>query len=440
MSELIVLDLEQRNELIQHYQNFYDLPGFVLLQSGDRSRGRYDILSACPYDSLRSHSLDGGFDALYARLDAKLHHRPSELDLPFQGGAIGYFSYDLAQALAQIPQTCQTSLKSMPLLELGFYDWAIIVDHQRKTISLLFANTQSDTLLLKNELLKRWYQAPQKAPSFTVTQDLKPLISREAYSKAFHAIHADIRRGRCYQVNYTQPFHMGYDGSTWGIYQTIIKKNPVPYAAFLKYDHSDILSFSPERFMSVEKGSLLASPIKGTKPRSPDPRLDLALQHALAACPKNRAENVMIVDLLRNDFGKIAKPGTVSVPSLFAIESYEAVHHLVSHVRAEAREGIGPVDAFLSCFPGGSITGTPKREAMHVIAEQEAFARGIYCGSIGYISNHGRLDMNISIRTITAREEILHLAAGGALVIGSDCDDEYQECFTKMAGILRGLS
>lgn len=441
MTEVIVLDLEYSNELLQHYQNFYDLPGFVLLQSADQGRGRYDIVSACPYDRISApSSLDEPEQALRA-LKAKIPQVSSlsKLNLPFQGGAIGFFSYDWACALGKVPMRAQASLEPVPLFDLALYDWAIIADHKLKKISLLFANTQANTYGMKEKILARWHKTAENTPSFSLSSGLNPLISKEDYRAAFHAIHADIRRGRCYQVNYTQPFQMDYKGNLWAMYRSIIQKNPVPYAAFLKYDHSDILCFSPERFMSVDQGVLSASPIKGTKPRSSNAEEDEVFKLALKACPKNQAENVMIVDLMRNDFGKIAKPGSVTVPSLFAIESYEAVHHMVSHIQAEALDGLSSLDAFLSCFPGGSITGTPKREAMHVIAEQEPFARGVYCGSVGYISQHGRLDMNIAIRTITARENRLHLSAGGALVMDSDCEDEYLECFVKMEGIRKGL-
>lgn len=433
MSEVTILNLENTRTLNQAYQNLSTLPGFVLLQSLDKQRGRYDILTAYPYERLQLTA-----DTIHD-VQAKLPKINSDFDLPFQGGAIGFFSYDFATLQPNIITKQQPSLKVVPEAAIGLYDWAIIVDHCLQKISLISANSQKNTSVIVKEIQAIWQKSKTEVQKFTIKGALTPLISKEAYKTAFDAIHADIRKGRCYQVNYTQPFHLDYSGSPWAIYESISNVNPVPYAAFLHYEDFDILSFSPERFMMVENRHLLASPIKGTKPRSKNKNKDEALARSLQACPKNRAENVMIVDLMRNDFGKIATPGSVKVPSLCQIESYEAVHHLVSHIEAQCLNNISPVEAFLSCFPGGSITGAPKRESMVVIAEQEPFARGVYCGSIGYISNHGRLDMNIAIRTITASQNILHLAAGGALVIDSQCEDEYDECFTKLQGILKGL-
>lgn len=190
----------------------------------------------------------------------------------------------------------------------------------------------------------------------------------------------------------------------------------------------------------MDKDKLLTSPIKGTEKRSSDPQRDELLRNSLLASSKNQAENVMIVDLLRNDLGKIAKPGSVHVRDLCAVESYQAVHHLVSNIEAIALEDQSMMDVFSACFPGGSITGAPKLEAMRIIAEQEAYARGVYCGSIGYFSRHGRFDSNIAIRTVVAREKILHMAAGGGIVIDSNWEDEYLECFTKIAAIINGLN
>ena len=439
MSEHTLSNLEYSVDVAGYYKNFCDLPGFVLLESTDRVHGRYDILSACPYDTVKiSRGSQTTLDGILALLDADLEPQP-KLDLPFQGGAIGFFSYDFACELADINMQPQAGMQSMPLVEVGFYDWAIIVDHLLKKVTLFAANTQKDTALIVNEMMARWHSRISRVDVFKLETSFVPLIDKSAYEEAFYAIYGDLQKGRCYQVNYTQPFNAQFTGEPWEIYDTIKRCNPVPYSAFLRYDETDILCFSPERFMQIDNGALLASPIKGTERRSSNPVEDNELMLKLKACPKNRAENVMIVDLMRNDFGKIARPGSVVVKALCEVESYEAVHHLVSHIRAKCLDTVSPLQAFASCFPGGSITGAPKIEAMRVIAENEPYARSVYCGSIGYISRHGRIDMNIAIRTITATKNTLHLAAGGAIVIDSNCDEEYAECFTKMAGIFKGL-
>ncbi len=434
-----LIELKYTENLISHYSNLSDLPGFVLLESSDKSNGRYDILSAFPYDYLRVEPSSSDKIGIYTRLQQALKPQKTGLDLPFQGGAIGYFSYDLGAELAGIYTPCQAGLEAMPLVELGLYDWAIITDHHLKKVSLFAANTQPNTADLVGEVLTRWeHKRPFK--SFRLKQNITPIISKKEYKQAFEVIHQELQRGRSYQVNYTQPFKASYQGDPFAMYERVRATNPVPFSAFLRSEFADILSFSPERFLLMDNRLLLTSPIKGTEKRSPNPKEDNYLRDKLSASSKNRAENVMIVDLLRNDLGKISQTGTVHVRALCAVESYEAVHHLVSHIEGLCLESVSPVEAFSACFPGGSITGAPKLEAMRIIGEQEAYSRGVYCGCIGYFSNHGRFDTNIAIRTAVAREGDLYIAAGGGIVIDSTWEEEYLECFTKLAAIVNGLN
>lgn len=433
------MPLDYRIDLQEHYQNLSHLPGFALLESADKKRGRYDVLTAYPYDSVKIHRDSNNKFSELLRLDSLLHAQSSLIDLPFQGGAIGYVSYDLGAELFDIFSQPQSSLSSLPLLDLGFYDWGIIVDHLLRKITLFGANTQASTPDIIRQVSSLWNQKNVLSHPFKAKAEFKPLISKSDYQVAFNEIHSALYQGRSYQVNYTQPFHASYTGDAWQMYRKVCAKNPVPFSAFMRTDDADILSFSPERFILYDQGSILTSPIKGTIGRSADPDIDEQLKKDLEASSKNHAENVMIVDLLRNDFGKIAKPKSVQVVDLCALQSFASVHHLVSTISAECRSEISPFQAFMSCFPGGSITGAPKLESMKIINEQELYSRGVYCGGIGYFSNHGRFDFNIAIRTITAKEEVLHLAAGGGIVIDSDCDDEYRECFTKIEAIINGL-
>ncbi|KTC98019.1 para-aminobenzoate synthase, component I [Legionella erythra] len=438
LTDYTLIHLPYSTDLIDNYQALLDLPGFALLESVDRIRGRYDILTACPYDTLVMRTADD-LHWFVERFKAALPSRSLPLNLPFQGGALGFFSYDLGCALMGIPVEQPSSLPgTKPLAALGFYDWAIITDHQQKTVQLFAANSQPATRALLTEVLSRWHH-PSSGRYPAKISPFIPLITREQYRTAFTRIQQALQEGRCYQANYTQPFLARYEGRSWDLYTRIRHNNPVPFAAYLKTCEGDIVSFSPERFMKMENGALLASPIKGTERRSPDPAIDEHYKNRLLASEKNRAENVMIVDMMRNDFSKIAKPGTVNVSHLCDLQSFAAVHHLVSDVEAQCREGVSPVDAFLSCFPGASITGAPKRESMRVIAEQEHFRRGVYCGSIGYFSAHGRLDTNIAIRTLLTGQQQVSLSAGGGIVIDSNCEEEYQECFTKIAAISREL-
>jgi para-aminobenzoate synthetase component I len=436
--EFKLVNLPYDKDLLARYQELSKLPGFVFLDSSDKTKGRYDILSALPYEQIKLYRQSGCITQVFKQLQALILPTNFALDLPFQGGAIGYFSYDFAAILAGITSLPQPTLAAMPLVDLGLYDWALISDHLQKKVTLFAANSQPQTAGIIEEVIALWHKSHNKPDSFSLSESFTPLISKADYQKAFQAIYQDLQRGRSYQINYTQPFNAHYQGDPWTMYRRVRANNPVPYSAFLRTSDADILSFSPERFLMMDKGYLLTSPIKGTARRSTNYQEDIDLANRLLSSDKNRAENVMIVDLLRNDLGKIAKPGSVYVRSLCALESYQSVHHLVSHIEAFCLENSSPVDVFSACFPGGSITGAPKLEAMRIIAEQEAYARGLYCGSIGYFSKHGRFDSNIAIRTVIARNNTLHLAAGGGIVIDSNWEEEYFECFSKIAAIVNG--
>lgn len=439
MSLLSIFPLEYTDNLIGNYQKMSQLPGFVLLESSDRVRGRYDILSAYPYEQFRVERHLTNLNSTFKELQKRVPFIPSNIDLPFQGGAIGYFSYDFAASLAGINSTTQATLTDMPLVDMGLYDWAIITDHWLKKVSLFAANSRPDTASIVEEIKMLWQGRMQHCKSFSWSGFFAPLLSKAEYQEAFKSIYQDLQQGRCYQVNYTQPFNACYEGDSWEMYKRIRLTNPVPYCAFMRTNSADLLSFSPERFLTGDQGHLLTSPIKGTERRAANYSDDALLRERLLASSKNRAENIMIVDLLRNDLGKIAQPGSVRVNALCEVESYQSVHHLVSHIEARSQDGISPWQAIEACFPGGSITGAPKLESMYVIAEQEPYSRGVYCGSLGYFSRHGRFDSNIAIRTVTACNDVLHLAAGGGIVIDSNWEDEYRECFTKIAAIVNGL-
>lgn len=438
MNALTVHPLPYHGDMLPYYQTLCHCPGFALLDSG--GQGRFDIVTAYPYQRYQQHRNHANGQQVWQELKHLLPKQLSDHDYPFQGGAIGYFSYDFAAQLAGIEQPIHPLLQHIPLVDLGLYDWAIITDHQRQQVNLVAANQRLETPAIIKEILAQWKKTTVKSLDFQVQQAFKPLISREAYQHAFAAIKQDLVRGRAYQVNYTQPFMGYFHGDPWQIYRRIRHHNPVPFAAFLQKDDTHILSFSPERFLRMQQQQLLTSPIKGTAKRSADPKQDQQLLKALMQCPKNRAENVMIVDLMRNDLGRFAMPGSIQVQALCEAQSFSSVHHLVSHIVAHCPPSVAPMDALAACFPGGSITGAPKLEAMQIIGEHEPYSRGLYCGSIGYFSNHGQFDTNIAIRTLTCRAEQIYMAAGGGIVIDSHCEEEYQECYTKIAAILKGLS
>lgn len=435
-----IINLTYHADLIQHYAALSHLPGFVLLESLDQQRGRFDIISACPYDQLQCMQDDSPTDFL-KKLEQAVSSVKKMCDLPFQGGAIGYFSYDFGEKIAglHLKTQARTSEKT-PLAWFGLYDWAIVVDHWEKTVVLFAAHEQPQTEQLILEILEYWALPLQSPLQAQVHTTFKPIISKTTYFDAFHDIQHALWAGRCYQVNLTQPFYARYSGSPWGIYEKIRHINPVPYAAFIHNPLHSFLSFSPERFVTCDEQLLLTSPIKGTTRRFSDEMEDKKAVEQLMRCPKNRAENVMIVDLLRNDFSRIAKAGSVVVDDICRLESYHSLHHLVSYVRAERAEDLSILSALISCFPGASITGAPKLEAMRVIHELEPYARGIYTGSIAYISRHGRADSSIAIRTLIARSEDLILSAGGGIVMDSTASDEYEESRLKIEPFIRALS
>lgn len=439
VSNFTISALPYNDDLFSRYQRLNDMPGFVLLESIAGSQGRYDILSACPYER-RVLKPNEGAQAFLNTLRADLPSYQLPLDLPFQGGAMGFFSYDLALELAGIETAAASPLPGCSsLIDIGFYDWGIVTDHLTKTVTLLAVNRHSATKTVIAEILSRWHDAPLSESRLTMQAAFAPLISKKDYQQGFQSIQNALQAGRCYQVNYTQPFVAPFRGESWDVYKQVRAANPVPFAAYLRTDEEAILSFSPERFVQMNHQNLLASPIKGTEKRASNRLDDEALINKLRHSEKNRAENIMIVDMLRNDFSKIAQIGSLRVSRLCDVESFASVHHLVSDIEARSLDHYHPLDIFLACFPGASITGAPKLESMRVIAEEEAYRRGVYCGSIGYFSAHGRFDMNIAIRTLVAREQTLCLSAGGGIVIESDCEEEYRECFSKIESIRKQL-
>jgi para-aminobenzoate synthetase component 1 len=261
------------------------------------------------------------------------------------------------------------------------------------------------------------------------------------YAAAFAQVQEYLHAGDCYQINLAQSFHARWRGDPWPLYQRLRARSRAPFSAVFRHPWGTLLSVSPERLLRLHGGQLEARPIKGTRARSPDPEEDRRVAKELCTSGKDRAENLMIVDLLRNDLGRVAQVGSVQVPELFALESYDQVHHLVSSVQARLAPGLDAWDALAAAFPGGSITGAPKRRAMEIIAELEAEARGIYCGSFGYVTAAGDMDWNILIRSIELQQNgSLRFFGGGAVVIDSDCAAEYAESLSKVGMIADTLA
>ncbi len=358
-------------------------------------------------------------------------------ELPFAGGALGYLAYDFGLAGQGIPPPPAPSL---PEAAFGIYDTTLLVDHHGRKAWLCAPEDRMVQALAEWQPRLACRKVYPHDPFFQVRGPVRQIWSRSEYAAAFARVYAYIQAGDCYQVNLAQPFVASYAGSPWSLYQRLRTVNPAPFSAYLSLPQGAVLSFSPERLLQVQKDRLQVRPIKGTRPRLKDRQDDQQMAQALLASPKDRAENLMIVDLLRNDLGRVAATGSVQVPQLCALESYAHVHHLVSVVEARLASGQDALSALEACFPGGSITGAPKRRAMEIIAELEAGARGLYCGSIGYLDQRGGLDMNIAIRSMTAVRGDLRFWAGGGIVADSDPDAEYQETLDKVAVFHRELA
>ena len=419
-------------------------PGAVLLDSGrpTADRGRYDLLSAWPEAELTLQPDESGRDFLQ-RLRNSLKQLgnaalPDAYELPFAGGLIGYLSYDFGRQLEQLPAHALDDLH-LPDARLGLYAWALITDHQAATSQLVFHPSLEPAQ--RDRLIQLFSQpAPQLNRAFSLKQPMQPDISASQYEQALSKIHDYIQAGDCYQVNYTQRFSAQCEGDAWTAYCALRQACPTPFSGFMSLaDDNAILSLSPERFVRVSHHQVETRPIKGTRPRGKNSAEDAANAAELLASAKDRAENLMIVDLLRNDLGRTCRTGSVRVPQLFTLESYPNVHHLVSSVVGELADGKDALDLIGDSFPGGSITGAPKIRAMQIIDELEPTRRSLYCGSLLYLDVRGEMDSSIAIRSLLVKDGRVSCWGGGGIVADSDWQDEYQESITKVKVLLDTL-
>lgn len=429
-------------------------PGFVFLDSGypNTQSGRYDILAADPWISIATRGKltecrqgqnkwstnDDPFTVVKRYLGDMLEFDP---ELPFVGGALGYFSYDLGRIIEELPAIAEQDV-TLPEMLFGIYDWAVIVDHQQQKSWLVGQGRDEKTFQQWDDLVEKLQEQAGKiiTSPFRVTSEINSNLEKPAYASAFDRIKHYIHEGDCYQVNLAQRFTAKVQGDAWDAYLKLRNQNPAPFAAYMATEDGFVLSSSPERFLLIRDGYVETRPIKGTRPRGEDLARDQALADELKNSKKDQAENVMIVDLLRNDIGKNCAIGSVSVPKLFAIESYKTVHHLVSTVTGRLAEDKHVLDLIRGAFPGGSITGAPKLRSMEIIEELEPHRRSVYCGSIGYISFDGQTDTNIAIRTMVWNQDKIHVWAGGGIVMDSQMESEYQETYDKAAAMLKVLS
>ncbi len=429
--------LPYQTDAASYYAALADLPWAVWLDSGGMAR--YDILTAAPYRTVVLREEDTCIDP-FAMLRAELGETTEPIaDVPFAGGVLGYWSYDLARRMVALPNISQ-SVEQLPDMAVGIYDWALVLDHQLQTASLVSHQRFAETAKLLPQVLQR-LEGKQALPAdtFRVHGSITSNFTAESYAHAFEQVQNYLRAGDCYQINLAQRFSTQAEGDAFSAYLKLRQLSPAPYSALLNLPQAQILCASPECFLRVQNGMVETKPIKGTRPRSSDAQQDKQLADELRQHPKDRAENLMIVDLLRSDLGKNCVAGSVRTPKLFEVESFANVHHLVSTVTGQLASGRDALDVLRDCFPGGSITGAPKQRAMQIIEQLEPNRRGLYCGAIGYIGFDGNMDTNIAIRTLGYSNNEIRCWAGGGIVADSVRAEEYQETFDKASVILELL-
>lgn len=367
-------------------------------------------------------------------------------ELPFHGGSLGYFSYDLGKRFEVLPDQTSHDI-ALAEMSVGLYLHALIFDHKKQQFWLVCPEHQRASL---TSAINKQLANHQKQIKFSLTSDWQSNMDKASYEEKFKQIQEYLLSGDCYQINLAQRFSAHYHGDEFNAYCALRATNQAPFSAFIRLEQAAILSISPERFLQKQGNKVQSKPIKGTKPRSENLTIDSQNAVDLKHSEKDRAENLMIVDLLRNDISKVCIAGSVKVPSLFDIESFPAVHHLVSTVEGELAPQYQATDLLAASFPGGSITGAPKIRAMEIIDELEPHQRSVYCGSIGYISACGNMDTSITIRTLLCENKnktntktktnTVYCWAGGGVVADSKVDCEYQETFDKVNKILPVLS
>jgi len=433
------------------FDRIRELPGAAFFDSAfPHSRlGRYDVLTACPMElelpELAANANEQQSRTYFDEM-SRFHTayfsgiQPAAQDIPFCGGILGYLEYDAGSGLNKLAthSALKASNQRSPA-RLRAYDWAVIQDHLLQRSVLV---TLPDVSSRRRAQLMRRLQRPaiKQYPAFRLIDTFKSNMSREQYQRAFDKIQGYIRAGDCYQVNLAQRFSSAYEGDPWQAYRHLRVAAGAPFSAYITADDGGaVLSLSPERFISLHGQHVETSPIKGTRPRYTNAEADRRAARELQDSEKDRAENLMIVDLLRNDLGRSCVPGSIHVDRLFELHSYPTVHHLVSTISGELNPDRSAWELLRDSFPGGSITGAPKRRAMQIIAELEAAPRQVYCGSMIYVSADGRMDSNIAIRTLLCEKKRISCWGGGGIVADSRCDQEYQETYDKVGKFMQLL-
>lgn len=461
MSDVLVKEITFCDPL-SIFAHFAEQNGAILLDSAECRPwcGRYSYIAIDPFLTLTSKN---GVMQLNEQmihgdpwqvLADQLAQFPAErlADLPpFQGGMAGFFSYDLIQHLESIPRAHDDF--HFPDLAVGFYDLIMAFDHLEKRAWIFSTGYPEKNLDCRQiravarvtvfeEKLKHIQPLSTSLNVKIYPDQIQAHFSQAHYEASVKEVIDYILAGDIFEANLSQRFKATLPAhfAPFTLYRRLRHFNPAPFASFMTFDDATVVSASPERFLQLSHKQVETRPIKGTRARSDNALVDQQLAEELLRSHKDRAENIMIVDLLRNDLSRVCKPHSVTVPQLCGLESFATVHHLVSVVRGELKNEYHALDVLRAAFPGGSITGAPKIRAMEIIATLEPTARGLYCGCIGYIGFNGEMDTAIAIRTFCIKNSTVTFQAGGAIVLDSDPTEEYEETLTKARALIRALT
>jgi len=434
-----VIELAYPSDSSEIFSRLNHLPGAIFFDSSQRQDSR-DIIAALPEVSLRV--FDDGNELTEANKPTKRSQQCAfeqlkQLQQRYPHcWQLGFVSYDYSKRLHDIERSNLSDL-NLPYLQVNLYPIVVVIDHQQQRC-WLECQQESDYRQQIDTMISA-INTPKKPEHFSLVSDFLPNQGKVNYQKRFRQIQQYLQQGDCYQINFAERFSAKMTGSAYAAYQQLRAANPAPFAAFYQTDDYAILCLSPERFLRVSDGRVETQPIKGTVARGKNAEQDEANKAWLLSSEKDRAENVMIVDLLRNDISQHCQVGSVKVNKLAQLETFAAVHHLVSSIEGTLEADSHPLDLLKACFPGGSITGAPKRRAMQLIEQLEPVNRSIYCGSFFYLDPSNNLDSNIAIRTLIQQQNTLHCYAGGGIVIDSNCQQEQQECLDKVNLLLNAL-
>ena len=466
----LIEEIDLKSSMLDAFELFRNEAFSFFLDSGmdPHKLGRYSFISSTPFLVLSSRSTEitlsrgaeksslsaSPFDTLNHFLEVyRLETCPSPV--PFIGGAVGYFSYDLCHFIERLPETAVDDLK-LPECYFGFYDLVLAFDNlQGKAyiVSTGFPELREEERRKRaaerlSEMKAKLANVPgpgQEAPPTPIFSPTEPVaiksgFTHQEYVKAVEKAREYIIAGDIFEVNLSQRFETELSITPYELYRRLRRINPAPFACYLGFDEVAVVSASPERFLRLRGDRVETRPIKGTRPRGKTPEEDEALARELLDGTKERAENIMIVDLERNDLGRVCRFGTVKVSELVILEVFPTVFHLTSTVEGRLREGKNGIDLLKATFPGGSITGAPKVRSMEIIDELEPTKRSLYTGNIGYLSFNGDLDLNMVIRTFLVKGSKSYFQVGGAVVYDSDPEAEYQETLDKARALIDALN